>query len=133
MSGKDIRWNQRFEHLELAFGQLAEAISNHDTLNRLEQEGLVKRFEYTFELAWKTLKDYLEAQGVSAKFPREVIKSAFELEILDDGEIWLEMLEKRNLLVHIYNEDRFVSIYNDIVERYFEVLEKLVVWLKTTK
>ncbi len=77
MHAKDIRWKQRFQNLKRAYAQLKDATFRCNKLNRLEQEGLVKRFEYTFELAWRTLKDYLDAQGVGADFPRAVIKAAF--------------------------------------------------------
>jgi len=68
---------------------------------------LIQRFEYTFELAWKTLKDYLEANEVITKFPRDVIKAAFQYELIKDGEVWMDMLEKQNLLAHTYDEKRF--------------------------
>ena len=74
MNAKEIRWKQRFQNFEKAFLQFDEAVSTIDELSVLEKEGLIQRFEYTFELAWKTLKDYLESQEVEAKFPREVIK-----------------------------------------------------------
>ena len=67
-------------------------------------QGIIQSFEFSFELAWKTLKDYLESQGILASFPREVLKLAFQHRILDQGTIWLEMLEQRNLLAHTFNE-----------------------------
>lgn len=76
---QDIRWKQRFQNFQNAFMQLDQAVSNVDKLSVLEKEGMVQRFEYTFELAWKTLKDFLEDQNVEAKFPREVIKKAVQL------------------------------------------------------
>ena len=78
---QDIRWKQRFQNFQNAFMQLDQAVSNVDKLSVLEKEGMVQRFEYTFELAWKTLKDFLEDQNVEAKFPREVIKKAFEYQV----------------------------------------------------
>ena len=67
-----------------------EAVADPD-LNRLEKEGLIQRFEYTFELAWKTLKDYLEGKGVEALYPRDVIKEAFRSGLVTDGDVWMEM------------------------------------------
>lgn len=77
MNAKEIRWKQRFQNFEKAFQQFDEAVSTIDKLSVLEKEGLIQRFEYTFELAWKTLKDFLESQEVEAKFPREVIKKLY--------------------------------------------------------
>jgi len=104
--------------------QLDQAVSNVDKLSVLEKEGMVQRFEYTFELAWKTLKDFLEDQNVEAKFPREVIKKAFEYEIIEDGEIWLEMMEQRNLMAHTYSEDIFKKAVQLICEKYFKALSQ---------
>jgi len=67
-------------------------------------QGIIQSFEFSVELAWKTLKDYLESQGILALFPREVLKIAFQHGMLDQGTIWLEMLEQRNLLAHTFNE-----------------------------
>lgn len=128
---KDTRWKQRFANFSNAFKLLSEARENIKNLSALEKEGLVQRFEYTFELAWKTLKDYLESKGIELKYPRDVIKESFRNELLDDGELWLEMLVKRNTIAHAYNEETFNEVVNDIDRRYynqlkfvFELLEK---------
>ena len=128
---KEIRWRQRFQNYEKAFIQLSDAVSQLDQLSTLEKEGLVQRFEYTFELGWKTLKDFLESKNVEVKFTRDVIKGSFKTELLDDGEIWLEMLEKRNLMAHTYDEVIFRSVLNDIESRYFDQLKKIYVLFKS--
>jgi nucleotidyltransferase substrate binding protein (TIGR01987 family) len=122
---KEIRWRQRFENFNKAYTQLNSAISDFDMLSILEKEGLIQRFEYTFELAWKTLKDYLEAQDVDAKFPREVIKAAFHYELIEDGEVWMDMLEKRNLLAHTYDEKRFNLAINKVKEEYYQAISQV--------
>lgn len=122
---QDIRWKQRFQNFQNAFMQLDQAVSKVDELSVLEKEGMVQRFEYTFELAWKTLKDFLEDQNVEAKFPREVIKKAFEYEIIENGEIWLEMMEQRNLMAHTYSEDIFKKAVQLICEKYFKALSQV--------
>ena len=81
-----------------------------------------QRFEYTFELSWKTLKDYLEAKGVSVQFPRDALKEGFRAGVLADGEIWLEMLEKRNVLAHTYNETQFTEAVAAVRERAARIL-----------
>jgi nucleotidyltransferase substrate binding protein (TIGR01987 family) len=79
-------------------------------------------------LAWKTLKDYLEAQGVACAFPREVIKQSFHYEIIKDGEIWLEMLNKRNLLAHTYDEHLALEAYRLISKDYYFQIQSLLSW-----
>ncbi len=130
MMQKKIRLRQRFENLEKAFLQFQEAVKNFDHLSDLEKEGLVKRFEYTFELTWKTLKDYLESEGVSVSFPREVFKTAFHHGILSSGEIWLDMLNLRNTLVHKYDEADFRSAVQAVVFEYYPEIERLYRWMK---
>lgn len=94
-ASKDTRWHQRFENLECAFRLLQDA-AGRQSLADLEAEGMVHRFEYTFELAWKTLKDFLELQGFSVAYPREVIKTAFQVGLISMGDAWFEMLDRRN-------------------------------------
>lgn len=125
MNDKSIRWKQRFQNFDKAFHQLGSAVKQLDSLSDLEKEGLVQRFEYTFELAWKTLKDYLESQNVEAKFPRETIKMGFQFEIISGGEIWMEMLEQRNLMAHTYDEEIFESAVHQISVFFFPEIEKL--------
>lgn len=130
MNDKSIRWKQRFQNFEKAFLQLESATIKLQSLSDLEKEGLIQRFEYTFELAWKTLKDYLESQNVEAKFPREVIKKGFQYEIIEDGEIWMNMLEKRNLMAHTYDEEIFNEAINQISTLYFSEIKMIFNFFK---
>jgi len=130
MSKQDIRWRQRFQNFKKAFEQLRDSVLKVDELSDLEKEGMVQRFEYTFELAWKTLKDYLEEQQVNAKFPREVIKQSFHYEIIQDGEIWMDMLEKRTLMAHTYEETIFRDSVQKIANEYFKAISPLYSFLK---
>ncbi|RLD52469.1 MAG: nucleotidyltransferase [Bacteroidetes bacterium] len=127
---KEIRWHQRFENFSKAFQQFKDAYLKYNELSDLEKEGMIQRFEYNFELAWKTLKDYLEAQGSIVKFPREVIKEAFKNEIITDGEIWMEMLDNRNLSVHTYDEAVFLSLTDKIAQKYYKAIEQVYLYLK---
>ena len=122
---KAIRRRQRFENLSKAYSLLSEAAQATE-LSRLEQEGLIKRFEYTFELAWKTAKDYLEAKGVSVTYPRDVLKQAFQSGLVRDGEAWLEMLESRNTMAHTYDEARFNEAVESVRKRFFPAIRDLV-------
>ena len=126
---KDIRWKQRFQNFEKAYLFLKKA-TELASLDDLQAAGLIQSFEFTFELSWKTLKDYMDEMGISLKFPREVIKQAFQSELIIDGELWLEMLEKRNELTHTYNEVQTKKAVAKIRERYFPALSQVYETLK---
>ena len=133
MNAKDIRWKQRFENFERAFLQLKAAVEKVESLDDLAKEGLVQRFEYTYELAWKTLKDFLESKGEQEKYQRDILKKAFALELINDGEIWLEMLEKRNEMAHTYDHETFIEVVDLIINKYFPELEKLIHFFNSKK
>lgn len=122
---ESIRWKQRYNNFDKAYKHFSAGMERFDTLNELEQVGIVQTYQYNFELAWKTLKDYLEEQGVVAKFPRDVIKNAYKYEIIDDGDVWLEMLNHRNLIAHIYSEKIFNTVLKDIENKYFNEITKV--------
>ncbi len=121
---EDIRWKQRFHNYQKKFEHLKEgiALTHSRELSDLEKQGLIQGFEYTFELAWKTLKDYLVHVGEEVKYPRQTIKKGFEYELLEDGECWLEMLSKRNLMAHAYDEEQMNRAYALIRSSFFEQL-----------
>lgn len=121
---KDIRWKQRFQNFEKAVHYLQESIEKpHPT--PLEKAGIIQIYEFTFELAWKTVKDYLEEKNVEVRFPRDTIKEGFKYEVLDNGETWLDMLQKRNLMSHTYDETNAELAYSLIVNDYFAELYNL--------
>ena len=95
----------------------------------IEEAGIIQVFEFTFELAWKTMKDLLELDGFSPKTPRDVIKLAFQIEWLKDGEIWLEALENRNLMAHSYDETKAKEALFLIRTRYSLVFAQCYVFL----
>lgn len=125
----DIRWQQRFQNFEHAFTLLRTAIEEPAAkkFNQLELEGLVQRFEYTFELAWKTLKDYLEHEGVVLPevTPRAVLKAAFAAKIIDDGQIWINMLAHRNLMSHTYDCEKFEQAVTALRAHYLDAFKRL--------
>lgn len=121
---QDIRWLQRFENYQKAYSHLDE-LTQIQTPNWIEQTALIKVFEIIFELAWKTLKDYLESEGVIAKSPREVLKQSFQMGLINSGEEWLDALEKRNLMAHRYDEDYAKMITSLIAEKYAPLFEQL--------
>lgn len=130
----DVRWKQRFENFERAFVLLRSALDGRrlDSFSELELEGLVQRFEYTFELAWKTLKDYLESSGVVLDqiTPKSVIKAAFAAKLVPDGQIWIDMLSHRNLMSHTYDAQKFKEAVVAIADRYLGTLDQAYLLLK---
>ncbi len=129
MKNEDIRWKQRFQNFENAFSFLSESLQKKNP-SRLEEAGIIQSFEFTFELAWNTLKDFLEMKNVIAKYPRDVIQEAFRYEMITDGETWIDMLEKRNLLAHNYDDKKSALALKLIREKYFTALQQGFTWLK---
>jgi nucleotidyltransferase substrate binding protein (TIGR01987 family) len=121
---KEIRWRQRFENFEKSY-KLLERYSNEDVKTELERAGIIQFFEMTFELSWKVLKDYLEAQGYVVKSPRDSIKQAYQIDLIDDGHIWLDALSKRNLTTHTYDETLAEKFVVEIRQLYFPAIKKL--------
>lgn len=128
----DIRWKQRFQNFERGVVLLREALARGPgALSALEKEGVIQRFEYTFELAWKTIKDFLDAGGliISPVTPRQVIKEAFAAKVLADGQAWIDMLDHRNLLLHTYDFSVFENAVDAIAARYMPAMETLHTFL----
>lgn len=125
------RFEERKEDLKKATNKLNEALKEEAT--ELEIDGILHRFEFTFELAWKTMKDCLENQGIVGKIgsPREILKEAFTAGLIDDGEAWMDMMLSRNELSHLYDEETSREIYEDIKEKYIMEINKLVQKLDT--
>lgn len=121
---KNIRWKQRFENFEKSY-LLLEKYANQKISTELERAGIIQFFEMTFELAWKVLKDYLEAEGFIVKSPRETIKQAFQIELIEEGHIWLDALAKRNLTTHTYDDALADQLVITIKEQYLPELKKL--------
>lgn len=118
----DVRWRQRFENFKRAFLRLAEAaaLARQRELSDLEQQGLIQAFEFTHELAWKTLQDYLRTTGSTARLhgSRDATREAFSLGLIDDGETWMQMVEHRNQTTHTYDEKTADQIADAVIERY---------------
>jgi len=119
----DVRWKQRFENYEKALVLLREALAKVASLSELEKQGAVQRFEFTFELAWKTLKDYLEFNGV-------VLDQITPSSVISDGQLWIDMLRCRNLMSHTYDEAVFDHAVREMAGRFLGGLEDLHDFLK---
>jgi len=128
----DIRWKQRFQNFRRAFDLLREALEdkNLEEYSDLEREGIIQRFEYTFELAWKTYKDYLEFSGINLleATPRKVIKECAATNIFCEAEInpevFMDMMLSRNALSHTYDFEQFKQVIVKIKQQYLFELEK---------
>lgn len=126
---KDIRWKQRFQNYSRAFSLLRVVIEeNKDilTLSDLEKEGLIKRFEFTLELAWKTLKDKMQEDGIVIDriSPKYVIKQAYQSKYIDNAEVWIAMINDRNLMTHTYNFADFNRTLEALQTTYFAIFEQ---------
>ena len=117
----------KFKSFQTALERLREAINiykkdKHPVL----LDGTIQRFEFTVELAWKLLKEYLESEKFGEfNSPKSVVKEAFKIGLLEDGEIWLDMLDDRNLTSHTYDEEIAKEIYRNIITKYEEQFIKL--------
>jgi nucleotidyltransferase substrate binding protein (TIGR01987 family) len=124
----DIRWKQRFHNFQKAFGKLASAVkmSGDRELSELENQGLIQAFEFTHELAWKTLKDFLESRGESGIYgSKDATRKAFATALIEDGDIWMDMIQSRNSSSHTYNEQIAADIVGAIRSEYFDRFMKL--------
>ncbi len=123
------RFEERKQDLKNAKNRLKEALEEEE--KDITVDGVLHRYEFTFELAWKTLKDYLEYLGVSLNTgsPREIIKESFAHNFISDGETWIKMMLARNSLSHLYDEESSRQLYESIKSEYFYEIEKLVEFL----
>ena len=116
------RFEERKHDLKNAKDRLKEALE--EEANDLAVDGVLHRYEFTFELAWKTMKDYLEYLGVP--LDTGSLKESFAHHLIENGEIWIKMMLARNSLSHLYDEDNSRQIYDAIKNKYFAEIEKLV-------
>ena len=121
---KKIRWKQRFQNFEKA-NKLLNKYSKTTKFNELERAGLIQLFEMSLELAWKVLKDYLENENFKVVSPRQAIKQSFQINLIENGHIWLDALADRNLTTHTYNENLSKELLNNIITLYLPELNKM--------
>jgi nucleotidyltransferase substrate binding protein (TIGR01987 family) len=134
---KDIRWEQRFSNYNKALKKLSDAVNyikkelgakesniepddTEEVLEEIIKEGLIQRFEYTFEMSWNVMKDYALYQGNSEiGGSRDAIRNAFSLNLISDGDRWMEMIKSRIKTSHTYNEETANEIYLKIINEYY--------------
>ena len=122
---QDVRWKQRFRNFQRAYLLLQEAMEiPHEQLSQLEKEGIIQRFEYSFELAWKVLKDKMEWDGLELNqiSPKAVVRQAYAAKYIADAEVWLRMIGDRNLMSHTYDFTKFEAVIESIRQEYLPML-----------
>ena len=130
MGTNDIRWKQRFENYQKAYCRLEEAINTKD-LNELERNGLIQRFEFTLDLAWKVLKDYLQYKGFAFKpSPKDTLRVAQQSEYITYAQELIDGLDIRNELSHDYSGEKFTTAEKIFREETFVALKKLYGFFK---
>ncbi len=126
MDKKDIRWVQRFNSFSKALTQLKKFIAKGDVLNELEKQGLIQSFEYNFELSWNLIKDYYEYQGESSiQGSRDAFRLGFNRGLIENGELWMKMIESRILTSHSYNQETADEVVKVILMIYFSLFTEL--------
>ena len=136
MTTQDIRWIQRLNHFNKAFSQLKEGVelAKQRPLSKLEEQGLIQSFEYTHELAWNMLKDFLESRGARNLYgSKDTTREAFKRGLIKNGEAWMDMIKNRNLTSHTYDEAIASQIISAILNAYFAEFEALQIKLDKLK
>ena len=128
MNDTEVRWQQRFSSYKKALAQLRDAVqlSEQRPLTPLEKQGVIQAFEFTHELAWKMLKDYLEDQGNQhTKGSKDATREAFKVELISDGERWMAMIQSRNISSHTYDERTAELLAAAIIGEYYPLFKAL--------
>jgi nucleotidyltransferase substrate binding protein (TIGR01987 family) len=127
METKDIRWEQRFSNFRKALLKLSEGTDIQlDKITDLEKEGVIQRFEFTHELAWNVIKDYLEYQGnTSITGSRDATREAFKVGLVSNGEVWMDMIVSRNKTSHLYDENTANEIFEKVINQYYPLFLEL--------
>lgn len=124
-TGKDIRWQQRFANFRKALSQLKKFVDKGD-LSELEEQGVIQAFEYTYELAWNMLKDFLEYQGQTDIYgSRDAIRKSFQLGLIEDGDKWMDAYKSRTKTSHTYNEETAREVVDAVLTTYYPLFLSL--------
>ena len=119
---EDIRWKQRFQNYQKALATLKNAVelAASRELSDLEKQGVIQGFEFTFELAWNVMKDYLEKEGITGIIgSKGAVRHAFNKGLIEDGQIWMDMIKDRNLAAHSYDEETAKNVVAAIINVYY--------------
>ena len=131
MEDKDVRWKQRFANFEKALTALRNFLTV-ENLNIREEQGLIKSFEYTYELGWNTMRDYLIESGYTNIIgSKDAIRQSFNAGLINEGEEWMNMVNDRNKTVYTYNMENAEEVVNNILYKHYSVFEKFYEKMKT--
>ncbi len=121
------KYENKLENFNKAVVKLEEVCNMYDNKNEILRDSIVKRFEFTYELAWKTLKEYLVNDGIPMDIPspRNVFKLSYQFNIIDDEQLWLNIIKDRNVSTHQYNEDKINELVEVIIKDYLNLFIKL--------
>ena len=117
-----------YKKLDAAFEKLKKGTET--ATKELEKDGVIQRFEFTFELLWKTIKIILRSKGIEVKTPKDSLKEAFRLSWIEQEHIFLDMLEDKNKTSHIYDEETAEEIFQRIKRNYLPGIAKVIEKLK---
>ena len=138
MKNRDIRWVQRFDNFKRAYARLAQAaaLAQQRKLSELEEQGLIQAFEFTHELAWNTVKDFLESRGATVKIygSKDATREAFAAGLIENGELWMQMIQHRNESSDTYNAKVAEAIVGAVLAAYvpeFETFQRRLLELET--
>lgn len=121
----DIRWIQRYDNYKRAFSQLKSAVdlASERPLSDLEKQGLIQSFDFTHELSWKMLKDFLEERGNLGIYgSKDAVREAFNYGLIENGDVWMDMIRSRKLTSHTYNEKMAEEIINSVCGFFIRLL-----------
>jgi len=124
----DIRWHQRYDNYQRALAQLRSAVelATQRDLSDLERQGVIQAFEFVHELSWNVLKDFLEYEGIIGLVgSRSTVREAFKRGLLQDGQVWMDMVVQRNLTSHTYNQAVAHALVASVFERFYPAFEAL--------
>ncbi len=133
-NSNDVRWKQRFSNFKKALNQLSDAVdlSQQRELTKLEKQGVIQAFEFTHELAWKVLKDFLEDQGEqNIKGSKDATRAAFKVSLITAGEQWMGMIQSRNISSHTYDEATVELLVKTIINDYFPLFKALKIEMES--
>ena len=128
MEEKAPKWHERLAIYKNAINRLTEvvALNKQRSLNQFERDSLIKRFEFSYEMAWKLMMSYEKENGVSEVLgSKDVIRQAFRLSLVNNGEAWLEMVDTRNRTSHLYDEEMATDVMDEIIYTYYPLLMEL--------
>lgn len=127
MTDKDVRWIQRFSNYYKAFSQLQKFVAKGEALSEMEEQGLIKAFEYTYELAWNSMKDFYENQGeTNIQGSKDAIRLGYKRGLIEDGEGWMDMVASRTKTAHTYNRATAEEVIEAILYEYYPLFQALL-------